>query len=144
MRLLALLLLVGVHRADLDAVAGAIRGGPHPVTREVVAAIIEHESRGNPHACREDRGGSSRGLMQIWHPRSRCTAADDARFDAEYSAGQNVGIALRLLAAQRAWHVQHCRHPHDPLEHYAGRGPDARRFARDIRRRARQLRAKKG
>jgi hypothetical protein len=143
-KLLALLALVGVHHADIAPVAHAIQHGPRVVDQATIAAIIEHESHGDTRACREDDGGSSRGLMQLWRPNSKCSPEDDARFAADYEAGSNVRAALRLLVKQRDWHRKHCRHPHDVLEHYAGKGPSAKQFARDIRRRARELRGKKG
>jgi hypothetical protein len=51
----------------------------------VVAAIIEHESRGQARACKDEaNGSSSRGLMMINRPHSRCNEADNARFAADF------------------------------------------------------------
>jgi hypothetical protein len=139
--LTVLLLLAGVHHADVGAVSRAVLADRNPVvSREVVAAIIEHESHGDPTLCRDDRGGSSRGLMQVWHPDSACeVAVDEARFASDYSPGTNVARALRLLHRQKEYHLKHCVHPHDFLEHFAGTGPSAKRFARDVRKRARAM-----
>jgi hypothetical protein len=99
----------------------------------VVAAIIEHESRGQARACKDEaNGSSSRGLMMINRPHSRCNEADNARFAADFDAGRNVRYGVWLLAFQAEW----CRsrgHGHDHLSHYAGRGERARKFAREIR-----------
>lgn len=145
--LLALLALVGVHSADRQSVANAMDLARTRTARqdrpseEVVVAIIEHESHGDPRLCKnENDGSSSRGLMQINHKDSRCDDAGDAMYEHDYNPWHNVAEGIQILATQHAWHLTHCKHPHDVLEHYAGTGPLAKKFARDIRRRAQQLR----
>jgi hypothetical protein len=143
--LIALLALVGVTHADRAAVANAIERVKHRPPDTVIVAIIEHESRGYIARCREDKGGSSRGLMQPWHADSKCDEAGDRKYAMDYDPAFNVGFAVRLLVLQKAWHRKHCGHSkHDALMHYAGKGPKAKQFAKDIQKRARELRAMKG
>lgn len=133
-----------VARAVVEARRAAARefGSRHVPAPELVAAIIRHESAGRVRACHEDvDGGSSRGLMQLERPASRCTAEDDARFARDYDPAGNVRAGVRLLALQSRWHARHHHRDHDPLVHYAGRGPAARRAAREFRRIARELAA---
>lgn len=145
--LFVLLALVGVPEGQRYAVAQAIEQAQQHVprrdrpTEEVVAAIIFHESRGQAHTCRnEDDGSSSRGLMEINRKGSRCDEDGDRRYAADYDPATNVREGVQRLAMQHAWHLVHCKHPHDALTHYAGSGPAAVRFAKDIRRIARNLR----
>lgn len=106
----------------------------------VLTAIAIHESAGVATACRDEANGtSSWGVGQINVRGPTCaTPSDYAKLllDPEF----NLREASRLLREQRKYHLHHCRHPHDVLEHYAGSGKDARIFARDIRRLARKLR----
>jgi hypothetical protein len=105
----------------------------------VLTAIAIHESAGEALACRDEANGtSSWGLGQINVRGPTCATPNGyARLllDPEF----NLREAARLLREQRRYHLAHCRHPHDVLEHYAGSGKDARRFAREIRRAARRL-----
>lgn len=146
--ILALLAAVGVAANHRDAVAVSMQHarasvGRSAVTPEIVAAIIEHESHGNPALCvDEPDGSSSRGVMQINHKDAHCDAAGDRKYGNEYDPAVNVRLGIRLLGTQLKWHRKHCHHPHDALEHYAGSGPAARDFARYVRRRSRELRLK--
>ncbi len=99
----------------------------------VVLAIIEHESRGNPRVCKnEANGSSSRGLMMLNHPRSRCSPEDDARYASDYNPARNIMRGVWLLAYQSEWHRERAL-TGDPLGLYAGRGPRAVAFAKEIR-----------
>lgn len=144
---IALLATVGLAPQHRTAVADAIYRARASVgrlapTEENAAAIIEHESHGNPTLCvDEPDGSSSRGLMQLNHKDAHCDAEGDKKYGREYDAATNVWLGIRLLGKQLKWHRQHCNHPHDPLEHYAGTGPKAKEFARYVRRRSRELRA---
>jgi hypothetical protein len=117
--------------------------------------IIEHESRGRSFVCREDKGGASRGLMQVWRPHSYCAsedAPDDPRYGADYDPATNVREGVYRLATNAKAELRH--HPrhegkrkrvegYDSLEHYAGStGITGKRFARWVRRRAAELRRK--
>lgn len=106
----------------------------------VLTAIAIHESAGEPYVCRdEENGTSSWGLAQINIRGPHCDAPNDYAkllLEPEF----NLREAARLLREQRKYHLRHCVHPHDVLEHYAGAGKSARIFARDIRRLARKLR----
>lgn len=107
------------------------RDVPEP---SIVLAIIEHETRGNATLCvNEADGSSSRGLMQRNRKHSRCCAEDDARFAADYDPRKSIAHGVWLLAFQAAWHRTKGHTGHDCLEHYAGRGPLAVKFARDVR-----------
>jgi len=97
---------------------------------KTILAIIEHESRGHVHTCREDKGGASRGLMQIWRPNSRCNEADSAE---DYNPVLNIQRGMWTLAIQSRWHREHCKTEHDSLMHYCGKGPKCMRFAQEIR-----------
>lgn len=112
----------------------------------VVLAIIEHESRGNPRVClNEKNGSSSRGLMMWNRPHSRCTPEDNERYAADFDPARNIRRGVFLLAWQAQWSRQHPCPPNptkkerkhcaegDPLALYAGRGPEAQEFARTIR-----------
>lgn len=130
----AVLALIMAVRSDLHH---HHRWRPDPY---IALAIAKHESGFEPGACNDEKDGSSSwGLMQINHKDSRCA---DGLFARELDPGVNVALGVRLLSSQHDWHLKHCTHPHDVLVHYAGTGPDAYRFARDIRRMARTL--KKG
>lgn len=99
----------------------------------IVAAVISHESRGNPHKCVDEKdGSSSRGLMQLRRPNSRCCPADDERFAADFDPIANVRYGVWLLAFQSRWHREKKHTGHPGLIHYAGRGPAAERFAKEI------------
>jgi soluble lytic murein transglycosylase-like protein len=103
-------------------------------SRAVVEAIIEHESQGRARLCKDEaNGSSSRGLMQINRPNSRCTAEDNARFAADFDPARNVRHGVWLLAFQSRWHREHDHNTHDVLVHYCGRGKRAHRFAEEIR-----------
>ena len=113
------------------------RDAPRP---ELVAAVVYHESRGRSNLCREDKGGSSRGLMQIWRPHSRCDAESVARFPVDGSPARNVAEGTRRLAAAHVYEREVCRKGHDYLVHYAGSsGRAGRKFAREVRALARQF-----
>lgn len=148
--IVALLLEIGTAQQNIHPIDKAIRSGRHEAKQfapsiETVVAIIEHESHGDPKVCRdEDDGSSSRGLMQINHKDSRCDEEGDRRYARDYDPEFNVRMGIKILAKQHQWHLLHCKHPHDILTHYAGTGPQAAAFARDIRRRAKQLARLKG
>lgn len=98
----------------------------------MVMAIIEHESRARPRLCvNEPNGSSSRGLMQINRPHSRCVPEDDRRFALDYDPLFNVRYGVWLLTFQKKWHREHQR-TGDPLALYAGRGDAAKKFAIEI------------
>lgn len=99
----------------------------------IVAAVISHESRGQAHKCLDEKdGSSSRGLMMVNRKHSRCCAEDDARFAADYDPRRNVRYGVWLLAFQSRWHREKGHTGHPSLVHYAGRGPAAERFAKEI------------
>lgn len=98
----------------------------------IVLAIIEHESQGNERLCKDETdGSSSRGLMQINRKHSKC---GDEQWEKDFSPWRNIRIAVFTLAIQSKWHRECHHNGHDPLIHYAGKGPKAVEFAKEIRR----------
>lgn len=132
----------------LALVVGIVKEARHHHARRdvpapaLVLAVIEHESRGLAHVCAEHGGGSSRGPMQIWRAESRCTPEDDLRFRADYEPATNIREGVGILIADARYERRHCRGAHDLLVHYAGKGPAARRAAREIRVLERKIRKK--
>lgn len=126
----------------LHAAAVAHYGARDVPSEELVLAVIQHESRGDPDACREDQGGASFGLMQPWFPHARCDLDGFAEHSDALEPSMNIMIGINRLVNARRWHRRVCKRRHDFLAHYAGRGPAADRAAREIRRMERYIKRK--
>lgn len=78
----------------------AVRSGVDPVT---LAAIVYHESHGNPRALYQERDGDcSVGLAQV-----KVKACDAARVAALMVPSTNLRTAAQILKRTRRWCIAH-------------------------------------
>lgn len=118
MTTLSMLLFLLPHLTQATAIASAIDRAARPDERALVVALIFTESRGNPHACANDRaGGASRGLLQIRTAHSRC---GQSRRHPLYGIRRNIEKGIRILRMLRRFEHDVHHDAHDPLDHYAG------------------------
>ena len=126
-----LVALPGISQERARVTADALHHAIAQVRREtkaaidpaVVVSIAFFESRFDASVCRDEtNGSSSRGLMQVNVPRSRC--GDGQRLDL-YDARRNAYAGVRIYAA---W-MRATRHLPEALRRYSG-GSSA--YAREV------------